>query len=286
MLSTRITSGLWALIAVASAFTVLYGGVFVDLVGDWQVDDNYSHGFLIIPASAWLAWERRVTLTAIEPAPSAAGLILVLASLGLLLIGTAGVELFITRVSMIGVLAGAIVYLMGWAHLRALAFPLALLLLMIPLPAIIFNQIAFPLQLLASQCGVNILRHFGIPVLREGNVIVLANSTLEVAQACSGIRSLVSLFTLTLLYGHFSGLGTPARVAILVLAVPIVIVTNGLRVAATGLASHHYGTDVADGVLHDVFGWLVFIVSFALVVAFARLVRTIPSGLNWQATRA
>src|SRR5207237_6491746 len=140
--------------------------------------------------------------------------------------------------------------LLGWRHVRALAFPLSFLLLMIPIPAIIFNQIAFPLQLLASQFGESAMSLANVPVLREGNVIVLANTTLEVAEACSGIRSLVSLLTLAIVYGYFSDRRAGVRVAIALSAVPVAILANGLRVAGTGIAAHFYGAAAAAGFFH------------------------------------
>jgi len=187
-------------VLLAASFLLLYGGVVRHLVHDWIRDENYSHGFLIIPLALYFAWERRTRLAALSLAPSNIGLIIVFGSLGVLLAGVLGAELFLTRVSLIGLTAGSIVFLLGWQALRVLAFPVALLLLMIPIPALIFNQIAFPLQLLASQVGETALRTLGVPVLREGNVIVLANTSLEVAEACSGIRSLISLLTLGIVY--------------------------------------------------------------------------------------
>ena len=140
------------------------------LVHDWLHDDNYSHGILIVPLALYFSWERRAALLALRPEPSMAGLLVVLGSLGLLVAGTLGAELFLTRVSIVGTLVGSIVFCAGWAYLRVLAFPLAFLLLMIPIPAIIFNQIAFPLQIFASRFGTAVMQTFGVPVLREGNV--------------------------------------------------------------------------------------------------------------------
>ena len=169
--------------------------------------------------------------------------------------------------------AGGIVFLFGWQYLRILAFPLAFPLLMVPIPAILFNQIAFPLQLLASRFGAGALQACSVPVLREGNVIVLANTTLEVAEACSGIRSLISLLTLGIVYGYFSDPRTWVRVLIALTTVPIAIVANGLRVAGTGIAAHYYGPAAAQGFFHTFSGWLVFVFAFALLFGFVWLVR-------------
>src|SRR5262249_33085011 len=155
-----------------------------------------------IPVAAYFTWQRRDALRRAPLRPSSLGLVLLATGILLLLAGLLGAELFLSRVSLVFVLTGAVLFVLGWSHLRILAFPLAMLLLMIPIPSIIFNQIAFPLQLFASRVGEAAISAANIPVLREGNVLVLANTSLEVAEACSGIRSLVSLITLGLVYGY------------------------------------------------------------------------------------
>ena len=259
-------------VLLAASFLLLYGGVVRHLVHDWIRDENYSHGFLIIPLALYFAWERRTRLAALSLAPSNIGLIIVFGSLGVLLAGVLGAELFLTRVSLIGLTAGSIVFLLGWQALRVLAFPVALLLLMIPIPALIFNQIAFPLQLLASQVGETTLRTLGVPVLREGNVIVLANTSLEVAEACSGIRSLISLLTLGIVYGYFSDPRGGVRTTIALSTIPIAIASNGVRVAGTGIAAHFIGPEAAEGFFHTFSGWLMFIVAFLMLFAVVRLI--------------
>ena len=168
---------------------LVYWQVLRNLVDAWIADGNYSHGFLIVPIAAYFAWERRARLQAAPLRPTWFGLVVFAAGILLLLAGLLGSELFVSRVSLLVTVAGMVLFLFGWRHLRILAFPLAFLLLMIPLPAIIFNQIAFPLQLLASRVGESAISAANIPVLREGNVLILANTSLEVAEACSGIRS-------------------------------------------------------------------------------------------------
>jgi exosortase len=269
---------LWPLIGVCAAGAWLYADVFARLVSDWANDDNYSHGFLIPPLAAYFLWERRDRLARAAIRPSAWGLIVVIGSLGLLVSGILGVEFFITRVSLIGVIAGTVLFLFGWEHLRILSFSLAFLLLMIPLPAIVFNQIAFPLQLFASKFGTGVLQTCAVPVLREGNVITLANTTLEVAEACSGIRSLISLLTLGIVFGYFTDPRTWVRVVLALATVPIAIVANGLRVAGTGLAAHYYGPEAAQGFFHSFSGWLVFAFAFVLLLVAMQLIRYVAPG--------
>jgi exosortase len=174
---------------------------------------------------------------------------------------------------LIGTLAGGILFVLGWSHLRALVFPLGVLLLMIPIPAIIFNQIVFPLQLLASRVGEASLSAAGIPVLREGNILFLANTSLEVAEACSGIRSLVSLLTLGIVCGYFVDRRPGIRTAIALSSIPVAIVANGLRVAGTGFAAHFISPAAARGFFHTFSGWLVFVFAFVLLFAVVRMLQ-------------
>jgi len=265
---TKIASAL----LVSAGFLLLYYRVLAKLVEKWSVDENYSHGFLIVPLAAYFVWERRGKLANAPLQPASAGLLVLFGSLLVLIAGSFGSELFLTRVSMIGTLTGIVLFLFGWSYLRILIFPLALLLLMIPLPAIVFNQIAFPLQLVASRFGEAAISAFGIPVLREGNVLNLANISLEVAEACSGIRSLISLFTLAVVVGYFTDPRGPVRALIALSAVPVAVIANGFRVAGTGIAAHYFGGAAAQGFFHEFSGWIVFIVSFGLLMLMQRLI--------------
>ena len=249
--------------ALAAAIILMYVGVLSSLVDQWSTDDNYSHGFFVIPLAGYFAWERRAALAAAVRRPRARGLVVIMGSLVVWAAGLLGAELFLTRVSLIGVTAGTILFVWGWAHFRILLFPVLFLLLMVPLPAIIFNQIAFPLQLVASQAGEVVIAAAGIPVLREGNVLQLPSQTLEVAEACSGIRSLVSLLMLAIVLGYFTERRIGARVLIAFAAVPIAILANAARVAGTGLAAEWVSPAAAEGFFHTFSGWLMFVVAFA-----------------------
>ena len=262
------------LLLVSAAW--LYKDVVTRLVSDWYNDDNYSHGFLIVPLALFFAYERRQQFRSTPSRPmTASGLVVVAGSLLLLIAGTLGSEFFLTRVSLIGVLAGSVLFLLGPGHLRILAFPLSFLVLMIPVPAILFNQIAFPLQLVASRFGESVLAMAGVPVLREGNVIVLASTTLEVVEACSGIRSLVSLLTLGIVFGYFTDQRFGVRLVLALATVPIAIITNGLRVAGTGIAAHHFGPATAEGFFHTFSGWLVFLTATFLLLAVGRVTQVL-----------
>jgi exosortase len=260
----------WLLILTALGLT--YWQVAVRLVQAWVEDGNYSHGFLIVPLAVYFAWERRERLKAAPIRGSWLGLAIIAASLLVLIAGLLGAELFLTRVSLVGTASGIVVYLFGWQHARILVFPLAFLLLMVPIPAIIFNQIAFPLQLFASRVGEAAISGVGIPVLREGNVLHLANKTLEVAEACSGIRSLVSLITLGIVYGYFMDQRFWVRALIVGSAVPVAILANGARVAGTGMAAHWLGPEAAEGFFHEFSGWIVFVFAFAMILVIQKVI--------------
>ena len=252
---------------------LLFWPVLAKLVHDWGIDENYSHGYLIPPLAAYLIWERREVLTGTPPSGAWFGLVVIVGSVALLVVGLLGAELFLSRIALLGTLVGGVLFVLGWRHLKLLAFPLGILLLMIPIPAILFNQIVFPLQLVASQAGESAVAAAGIPVLREGNIIFLANTTLEVAEACSGIRSLVSLLTLAIVFGYFTDQRPGMRTAIALSAVPVAIIANALRVAGTGIAAHYYGAAAAEGFFHSFSGWMVFIAAFGMLFAIIRLLR-------------
>jgi exosortase D (VPLPA-CTERM-specific) len=268
----RQTKIMAALALLVTGLGFLYSDVVVKLVKQWATDDNYSHGFLIVPISLYFVWERRNRLAEAARHPSILGIFVVLGSLVMLAVGMLGAELFMTRVALLATLAGILLFTCGWQHLKILAFPLAFLLLMIPLPAIIFNEIAFPLQLLAARLGAASLMELNVPVLREGNLIVLASTTLEVTEACSGIRSLISLLTLGIVFGYFTDSRASVRTAIALATIPVAIFANGLRILGTGLAVQWYGPKAAEAFFHAFSGWLLFIVAFVMLFLFQRLI--------------
>jgi exosortase len=255
------------------SFIFLYYGVIISLYQDWMTDENYSHGILILPIALYFLWERRSQLNLAQRKPALFGLIAVTISILILFAGMLGSELFLTRISILGTIAGTILFLYGWNHLKILIFPILFLLLMIPIPQIIFNHITFPLQLLASRFGELVLSTVGIPVLREGNIIQLANTSLEVVEACSGIRSLISLLTLGILYGYFADSRNSVRMIMALATIPIAILANGIRVAITGIAADYYGPAAVQGFLHTFSGWVIFLIAFLMLFALQRLIK-------------
>ena len=193
------------------------------------------------------------------------------------MIGVLGAELFLSRTSLIFLLAGMVVQFLGWAHLRAMAFPVAFLFLMIPVPAILFNQIAFPLQLLASQFAASFLQFAGVPTLRQGNVIQLPVMTLEVVEACSGIRSLVTLLTLAIIYGYLLESSIWKRVLLALSSIPIAVLANALRIVGTGLLGEYWGPEKAQGFFHSFSGWVIFVVALLLLFGVRSVMQWLTS---------
>ena len=280
---------------LVAALAFVYWNVLARLARVWWDDENYSHGLLIPFVVGYILWTEREQLASAPKRPSVLlGGAAALAALAALWAGTAGAELFVQRTSFVLLVAGLVVYFFGARFLRLVAVPLLLLLLAIPIPTILFNKVAFPLQLFASRCAVAVLRLFDIPVLREGNVIELTpynastSIKLEVVEACSGIRSLMTLVTLAVVYAYFTtpsskgdAPGPPGRLGgwpfwraalIVAAAVPIAIVTNAARVSGTGLLARFYGSQAADGFFHSFSGWVVYVTAFLLLFGFGWLV--------------
>jgi exosortase len=263
---------LWQMVVLAGLGLWLYWPTLQHLVGQWWSDPNFSHGFFVPLFSAFVVWQERDRLARIRPNPSWTGAIVLLAGLGLLVVGRLGAELFLDRSSLLLVLAGIVILFLGWDLFRALLFPWAFLLLMIPIPTILFNQITFPLQLLASKVAATVLPVFGVPILREGNVINLPSMALEVAEACSGIRSLMSLVTLAIMYGYLLEKRLWVRWTLALASVPIAVAANSIRIIGTGLLVQYWDADKAEGYFHASWGWIIFVVSLIMLYALHGLI--------------
>lgn len=246
-------------------FIALYYHTFDKLIQDWSTDDNYSHGFLVPFITGYMIWQKKEELREQISKPSNWGIMVIFIGVAMHIVGNAGAELFVMRVSIIVTLSGFIVYLFGWPISWNIAVPIAYLIFMVPLPAIIWNQIAFPLQLFAATLSAKVIQLIGIPILREGNILHLANTTLEVVDACSGLRSLTSLLALSAAFAYISLMWTWSKWVIFLSAVPIAIVVNIIRLTVTALMARYIGPEAAQGFLHDMSGLLVFAVAFAIL---------------------
>lgn len=259
------------LVSIAEAIVLgglllwLYFSTLAHLVLQWWHDPNFSHGFFVPLFSAFVIWQEWPQLQRIPLRPSWSGVWFLGSGLCLLMLGQLGAEIFLSRFSLLLVLAGLTILFCGWIFLRAVLFPLAFLVMMIPIPAIVFNQITFPLQILASKIASAILPWLGVPILREGNVILLPAMALEVADACSGIRSLMSLATLAVIYGYLMDRRISVRILLAVASLPIAVAANSLRVVVTGLLVQYWDPDKAQGFFHEFQGWLMFVASLGML---------------------
>jgi len=262
--------------AVRAAFvTALAFGVFAPILYymalHWQADSNYSHGFLVAPLAVYFAWERLPRVKQVPVNPSWWGLVpLALGSLALI-VGRLGVELMSMRAAFVLTVIGIVLMTLGKSIARVLAFPLLFLFLMVPLPQSLVNIIAFPLQLTAASIAVSALQAMGIPALLEGNIIHLATTRLFVAEACSGLRSLMALGTLGVVFAYFFRKNIIERLILVFSTIPIAILVNAFRVALTGYLTHHYGTEAAEGAVHQLEGFITFALALALLLVEAWL---------------
>jgi exosortase len=270
---------LWQILVLTALLAWLYGSVVKHLVGQWAHDPNYSHGFFVPAFSLFVIWTDKERLRRLPLKPSWTGLLVLAFGLVVLTAGILGAELFLSRFSLLLVTAGLIVLTCGWTHMRFVLFPWLFLLFMIPIPTIVFNQLTFPLQLLASRTAAFALPLLGVPVLREGNIIQLPAMALEVAEACSGIRSLMSLATLAIIYGYLMETRTAIRVILAIAAIPIAVLANSLRIVGTGLLVQYWDPDKAQGFFHTFSGWLIFVVSLVMLFVLHRTLQLIwPKG--------
>lgn len=256
---------------VAIVFSLLagitsYWTVVPGMLRDWWDDPNFSHGFIVPLFSGYLIWQRRNELDLFPERESGlAGLLVVGAAVCALVVGKAGGEYFSMRMSLVLAIVGFFRLLFGKAGFRKCWFPLGFLVFMVPLPYIFYDALAFPLKMIASWVGEHSLEVIGVPVLREGNIIFLPNLQLEVADACSGIRSLMSLSALALATAYFMQIGTAKGGVLCLSAVPISVLTNSMRISVTGILSYRFGQRAAEGFFHEFSGWVVFLLGAALI---------------------
>jgi exosortase len=274
----------WAKVAIlAGLIAWLYFPIISHLVAQWSQDPNFSHGFFVPAFSLYVLWQDRSRLANLLRSPSTSGLLIIVLALCVLVTGVLGAELFLSRISLLILIVGLVVYFLGWQFFRGVLFPWAVLILMMPIPAIVFNQITFPLQLLASKVAASVLPWAGVPVLREGNVINLPAMALEVAEACSGIRSLLSLATLAIIYGYLMEARISIRIILALASVPIAVGANSLRIVGTGLLVQYWDPQKAEGFFHAFSGWLIFVVSLAMLFAVHRVLHLTMGGKESQA---
>lgn len=255
-----------SLVAVFAALLLLYWPFLQTLVLAWETNDDYSHGYFIPVVALYMVFSMRKELSNLQTRSNLTGMFVILAGLSLLVVAKVGSELFLQRFSLIIVLLGIVLFLLGAGYCRKLALPVLYLIFMIPLPSILWNKIAFPMQLFGSYLTEQIIYAIGIPVYREGNVLHLAETTLEVVAACSGLRSLVTMFALGGAFAFFSALSPLKKTILFFSAAPIAIFANIVRLTSTAILASRYGSEVAHGFLHDFSGILIFVLGLMLLV--------------------
>lgn len=276
--STVSSRSLWLPYLLLTLLLIaIYYRIAAKLIYDWYDLPDYSHGFLVPFFSLFLLWDNRARIKAIPTRQSWKGIPLILLGIAVLILGVYGADLFLSRVSFLFILAGIVWTLFGTQMLKVLRFPILVLLLAIPFPQIVFNQITFPLQLLASKLASMVLPLFGVPVLHEGNIIELPAMKLEVAEACSGIRSLMSLFTLAVFYGYFIEKSRKGRLLLAFASIPIAVIANAARITGTGLCVQYWDPDKAMGFFHEFSGWVMFVVSLGCLYLVHRIMRFFSS---------
>jgi exosortase len=269
------TAVLW----VGALILLCYWPVITRLVAQWETDEDMGHGFFVPVIAAYIAWQLRDEFLSVPASHSWWGLALVVYAGIQLSIATLGAELFLARTAIVFSIIGAVWFLNGARRLRVMAFPLFLLFFMVPIPAIVYNQITFPLQQLASRAAEFSLIAIGIPVLREGNILELAGQKLQVVEACSGIRSLLTLSFLSLVYGYFLEKKTWIRIALFLSTVPIAMLANASRVSMTGVLTE-YKPELAQGFFHTASGWVIFMAALVMLVAFHQAVTRVDRAVN------
>jgi exosortase len=241
-----------------------------------------GHGFFVPLIAGYLIWQQREELLALPAKPNWWGLPIVLLGMAQSLVATLGVELFLSRSALIVTIAGAVLLGGGTALFKKVAFPIFLLCFMVPIPALIFNSVTFPLQILASQLAEVSLRILDIPVVREGNILELPSGPLSVVEACSGIRSLLSLTFLSLVYGCFFEKSRGVRVALFLATIPIAILANGGRVTITGVLSQ-INPELAKGFFHESTGWVIFMLALGILLVFHRVIVQVTGRIRKRA---
>lgn len=249
----------------------LYASIMVDLAKEWWTQPAASYGMLIPPMVAYIAWVRWPSTAAIAAEPAFKGLWLVALGCVMLILGRLAGEFFISRISLVVVLSGLIWTFWGPGRLRNLGFLLILLATMAPLPAIVYNGLAAPLQLIASTVATQVAQALGVSIFRDGNIIYLANISLGVAEACSGLQSLSAMVVASLLLGILEDAVPLGRILLLALSVPLAILVNIIRVTATAIIAD-YKSDLALGFYHAFAGWVLFLAGFGLLWLTGKLI--------------
>jgi exosortase len=239
--------------------------VYPSLVHTWLNHSNNSHGILVPLISLYFIWQKREKLRQIEISSCNWGVVILASSMGFYLLSYAGSIAVISRSMIVFSLIGLVLFALGKTVFKLLAFPIFFLIFMVPVPDSILNIVAFPLQLFATKISSHIISALSIPVYREGNMLYFVQTQLEVAEACSGLRSIMALTMLSVIFVYLSDKGWLRKVILLASAIPLALIANIIRVSGTGILAHFHGEKVARGFLHEFSGLAVFAFGFILL---------------------
>ncbi len=265
MMSINARSAWLQILTLCTVFALVYNHTLVKLVKDWSTDDNFSHGFMIPFIAAFILWYNREKIKSAAIGTSKWGYALIVAGMLLHIAGNIGAELFTMRFSIVVTLMGLTLLLFGSEVFKIALVPLCYLIFMIPIPAILWNKIAFPLQLFAARLSGDLIGFIGITVFRDGNILHLANTSLEVVDACSGLRSLTSMLALSAAFACIAALKRSGKWLLFLAAIPIAVIVNIVRLTVTAILAYHIGPETAEGFLHEMSGILVFLVALVLL---------------------
>lgn len=255
------------LLALIAAFVIGYYGTFWGMIKTWMKNEDYTYAFAIPPVAGYIIWQRRHLIAQTRIETDWIGGVFFAIFLAFSLYGVLGSSPSAVRPAIPLVILSLILFCYGRQMLKVLAFPVALLVFMIPLPTLVQNQIGFPLQLLSTQLGEYILRLTGVTVFVEGNIIDLGVTQLQVVEACSGLRYMLPLLALGVVFSHFFEHVRWKQIVLTLSTIPTAIICNGLRIGITGFLAQNYNLRIAEGFFHGFSGWLIFV--FALCVLFA-----------------
>ena len=272
--STPVSRFPLAATAVLALLLLVYAPVIVGLTVEWYADSNYSHGFLVPFISGYLIWRKRARVKElIDPAGDTAGLALILVGMALFVLSNAAAEYFTLRLSLLITLVGLIWYLLGRRVVREAWFELLFLLFMIPWPYVIYYSATFPMQIFATKVTVKLLNLLGMSAVRQGNIIHLPGYSLEVAEACSGLRSLISLLALGAIYARLTQKGFSRQMALFLSTIPIAIAANIFRIFFTAVGAYTISKELAEDFLHELSGMMVFVVAFIMLFIWGAILK-------------
>ncbi len=261
---------------IAGCFLLIFYPEITGLIKAWSRSDEYSHGFLIFPISLYIIWSKKEVLSKIPIQGSSSAIVFILIPLLLYIVAKYANILTLAPIAMVFLLFGIIIFLFGYQMFKELLFPLFFLFLMIPIPSQIYSALTIPLQLFVTKVSVGLAGAINIPIFREGNVIHMADRMLQVVQACSGLRSMISLLTLSLIFGYFAFRSNTLRVILFINGIPVAIFVNIIRVLIMIMAFHYFDFDLTEGSVHTVFGMIIFGLALISIVLIKKVLA------NWD----